>query len=45
MASLSKVKWCLLGCLIVVLVILVGSVFAPIGLTGAVKWVANNDFA
>ena len=44
MGRLSKVKWCLSGCLIVVLVLIAGSVFMPGRLTGAVKWVANNDF-
>jgi len=45
MGRLSKAKWCLLDCLIVVLVLVVGSVFVPSRLTGAVKWMANNDFA
>lgn len=45
MGRLSKAKWCLLGCLIVVLVLIAGSVFIPARLTGAVNWVANNDFA
>lgn len=45
MGRVSKTKWCLLGCLIVVLVLVVGSVFVPGGLTNAVKWMANNDFA
>lgn len=45
MGRLSKAKWCLLGCLIVVLTLAVGSVFIPDGLTNAVKWLANNDFA
>ncbi len=43
MGRLSKVKWCLLGCVIVVLVLLVGSVFVPSGITNAVGWVANTD--
>jgi len=45
MGRLSKAKWCLLGCLIVVLVLIAGSVFIPGRLTSAVNWVANNDFA
>lgn len=45
MGRLSKVKWCLLGCLIVVFVLVVGSVFVPNELTNVVKGVANNDFA
>ncbi|GAH31451.1 unnamed protein product, partial [marine sediment metagenome] len=45
MGRLSKAKWCLLGCLIVVLVLIAGAVFIPGRLTGAVNWVANNDFA
>jgi len=44
MGRLSKAKWCLLGCLTVVLVLVAGSVFVPDSLTNAVKWVANNDF-
>lgn len=43
MERLNKVKWCLIGCVIVVLVLLVGSVFVPGGLTNAVRWVANGD--
>ena len=45
MERLSKAKWCLLGCLIVVLVLVAGSVFVPNGLTNVVRWVASNDFA
>ena len=45
MGRLNKAKWCLLGCLIVVLVLVVGSVFVPSRLTNAVRWVANNDLA
>jgi len=45
MGKLGRVKWCLLGCLIVILLLVAGSVFAPYGLTNAVKWVTNNDFA
>jgi hypothetical protein len=45
MGRLSKVKWGLLGCLVVVLVFLAGSVLIPNRLANAVKWVANIDFA
>jgi len=45
MGRVSKAKWCLLGCLIVVLVLVIGSVFVPSGLTNAVKWMASNDSA
>jgi bifunctional DNase/RNase len=45
MGRLSKAKWCLLGCLIVVIVLVAGAVFVPNTLTNAVRWVANNDFA
>jgi bifunctional DNase/RNase len=45
MGRLSKVKWCLLGCLIVVLALVVSSIFIPSRLTNAVMWVANHDFA
>ena len=45
MRRLSRVKWCLLGCLIVGLAFVGVSVFLPGRLTTAVKLVANNDFA
>ena len=45
MERLSKAKWCLLGCLIVVLLFAASSVFIPERLTDAVKWVANSDSA
>jgi len=45
MGKLVRVKWCLLGCLIVVLALAVGSVFIPNRLTDAVKWLANNEIA
>ena len=43
MERLNKVKWCLLGCLIVVLALVASAVFLPHSLTNAVKWLANND--
>ena len=45
MGKLSRVKWCLLGCLTVVLILLVISVFVPGSLTGAVRWVASQHSA
>ena len=45
MGRLSRVKWCLLGCLIGALVLVGVSVFIPGEVTDAVKWVANNNFA
>ena len=45
MGRLSKTKWCLLGCLIIVLVFAVATVFVPDNLAGAVRWVANNNAA
>lgn len=45
MGRLSRVRWCLLGCLIGVLVFIGASVFLPGRLTNAVKRVANNDYA
>jgi len=45
MGRLNKAKWCLFGCLIIVLVLVAGSIFVPNRLTNAVKWVANSDFA
>jgi len=45
MGRLSKTKWCLLGCLIIVLILVAGSVFAPNRLSHTVKWLADNTFA
>jgi len=45
MGRLNKAKWCLLGCLIVVVVLMAGAVFAPSRLTNTVHRVASNDFA
>ena len=45
MGRLSRVKWCLLGCLIGALVLVGVSVFIPGEVTDAVKWVANNNVA
>jgi len=45
MGRASRVKWCLLGCLVSVVVLLGIAVFIPGKLASAVKWVANNDFA
>ena len=45
MGILSRLKWCLLGCLIGAFVLVGVSVFIPGELTNAVRWVANNNFA
>ena len=45
MGMLSKVKWVLLGCLIIVFVLVASSVFVPNGLINTVQWLASNDFA
>jgi len=45
MGRLSRVKWCLLGCLIVGVVFIGVSVVQPGRLTSVVKLVANSDFA
>lgn len=45
MGILSRLKWCLLGCLIGALVFVGVSIFIPGGLTNAVRLVANNNFA
>ena len=45
MGRLRKTKWCLLGCLIVVLVLMAGSALVPDRLANAVNGVANNDLA
>ena len=45
MGRLSKAKWCLLGCLIIILVFVAASIFIPHGLTGAVGCVAQKGFA
>lgn len=44
MGRLNKAKWCLIGSLTVILVLVAGSVFTPDRLSDAVQWVANNDF-
>lgn len=45
MGRRSRVRWCLLGCLIVGLVFVGASVFLPGRLTNAVRQVANDEFA
>ena len=45
MGRRSRMKWCLLGCLIVGLVFVGASVFLPGRLTNAVRQVANDEFA
>jgi bifunctional DNase/RNase len=45
MGRLSKLKWCLLGCFIIVLVLIAGAVFAPGRLISTITWVANSDSA
>jgi len=45
MGRLSKAKWCLLGCLIILLIFVAGSVFIPDRFTNAVNWLANNELA
>ena len=45
MGRLNRVKWCLLGCLIVGLVFIGVSVVQPGRLTNAVAQIANSDFA
>ena len=44
MGILGRVKWCLLGCLIGMLVLVYVSIFIPGELTSAVKQMAKNDF-
>lgn len=44
MGRLSKAKWFLLGCLVVVLVLIAGSLFVPDSLTNVLEQVASNDF-
>ena len=45
MGRISKAKWCLLGCLIVIFILAVTSIFLPNSLTNAIKWLADSDFA
>ncbi|MFC1909406.1 bifunctional nuclease family protein [Chloroflexota bacterium] len=45
MGKLSKAKWCLSGCLIIVFLLTVSSFLVPDRLTGTIEWLANNDFA
>ncbi len=44
MGRLSRAKWCLSGCLIIVIMFVAASVLVPSGLTNVVGWVANKDF-
>ena len=41
----SQFRWCLIGCLIVIVLFAAGAVFTPDWLTDAVRWVANSDSA
>lgn len=43
--NLSKAKWCLLGCVITILVLVVCSVLIPYWLNDAVRLLGDNDFA
>lgn len=45
MERLSKTRWCLLGCLIIILLFAAGSVFLPGRLTNVVKWLADSESA
>jgi len=45
MKGLSNMKWCLLGYLIIVFILVAASVLMPYRLTDAIKWVADNDIA
>ena len=45
MKGLSNMKWCLLGYLIIVFILMVASVLMPYRLTDAIKWAADNDIA
>jgi bifunctional DNase/RNase len=45
MERLSKAKWCLFGCLIIIFLFAASSVFVPDRLTHAIKWVANSNSA
>jgi len=42
MGRLSRVKWCFLGCLIILLVFVTGSFFMPDRLADTVGWLANS---
>jgi len=42
---LTKAKWCLLGCLIVVVILVICSVFLPGELTNVVRWLGDNSIA
>ena len=45
MGRLSKVKWCLSGCLIIVLTLIASSVFVPDKLGNTLNWLTSNDLA
>lgn len=43
--KLSRAKWCLLGCLIIIILLVICSVLIPGSISNAVKWLGDNDFA
>ncbi len=45
MKKLSQAKWCLLGCLIVIFLLVVCSVLIPNRVSDAVRWLGDNDLA
>jgi bifunctional DNase/RNase len=44
-SMLGKLKWCLFGCGIVIILLILCSVFLPDNLTRAVRWLGNNSIA
>ena len=45
MERLSKIRWCLIGCAIAVLMFITASVFIPDKLINVVHWVTESDFS
>jgi len=43
--KLGRAKWCLLGCLIIILLLVICSVLIPGRISDAVRWLGDNDFA
>ena len=45
MGTLTRVKWCLVGCVVSLLVVAGASILAPGRSTDALNWMASKDFA
>ncbi len=43
MGKLGKLKWCLIGCSIVIFLLVISAIFIPHALSNTIKWIASND--